>query len=94
MTTTTAGPLFTDNERTILHTEGARKGWQIDLRVHYTEHEIARIMGGASVTAPEWNVDVTALRDSARMTASIYESDPDRVRILARRFIEGLPDER
>ena len=93
METTFKGPLFAAHEWEAYNRDANHRGWQVDIRVHYNEREAPyRIAGRGPILEPEWNVDVTATRrDSpARIVASIYESDPDRVRLLTRYFIEGL----
>jgi hypothetical protein len=95
MNTTTAGPLLSDQERTLFHQEAARKGWQlIAPRVTYSEHTIAEMFGGDIALAPEWTIKTEARRGSSEISIEVKQSDPDSARLLFRRMIEGLPEER
>lgn len=91
MTTTTA-PLLSEQERTILHTEGARKGWSVDFLVTYSERELPyQVIGQVPPVQPEWSVIVRATKHGDFMEATIRAGDSDRARFLTRSFVEGLP---
>lgn len=84
--------MFSEQERAVLEQESARKGWHLRLRGSGREVELARFVGGGSMTQPEYTVDIDVERGGERISATIHDHDGDRARYTARRIVEGLPE--
>lgn len=84
--------MFSEQERAELEQESARKGWYLRLRGSGREVELARFIGGGSMTQPQYEIDVDVERGGERISATVHDHDPVRAKLNARLLVHGLPE--